>query len=59
MPEESIKLELTIPASKADVLRKCAKLLSDGGPQAQTLEEVVSGKLVAFPVERMGRGRKD
>ena len=59
MPEESIKLVLTVPTEKADVLRKCAELLSEGGPQAQTLEEVVSGKLVAFPVERRGRGRKD
>jgi hypothetical protein len=52
MPEEPIKLELTVPAAKADVLRKCAELLSKGSPQAQTLEEVVSGELVAIPVER-------
>ena len=58
MPEEPIKLVLTVPADKADVLRKCAELLSEGGRQAQTLEEVVSGKLVAFPVERAGRGQK-
>ncbi|MHC4109068.1 MAG: hypothetical protein ACYSTY_13395 [Planctomycetota bacterium] len=52
MPHETVKLELTVPADKADVLRECAELLSEGGPQAEAIEELVSGELVVFEIEQ-------
>ncbi len=48
MPVEMTRVTVEVPAGTVNVIERCAELLREGGSDAQALEDIANGEVVAI-----------